>query len=128
MRSSVGGDRSGSRAHRDEASWAIDRGGDRQKLLEPLLERDESFVIRSTSQRSVIDRRKLHGSAARIHRDQISGAEGSLLLKVLDGRDRQSHLPQVEAQSLQSTFKRTRTGWSAQLAIATRDFPLFYTR
>ena len=38
--------------------WAMDRGGDRRKLLEPLLERGERFVIRSTGQRSVISRRK----------------------------------------------------------------------
>ena len=37
--------------------WAMDRGGDRKRLLEPLLERNEHFVIRSTGQRSVIDRR-----------------------------------------------------------------------
>ena len=37
--------------------WTMDRGGDRKKLLEPLLERRERFVIRSTGQRSVIDRR-----------------------------------------------------------------------
>jgi hypothetical protein len=38
--------------------WTIDRGGDRKKLLEPLLERGERFVIRSTGQRTVINRRK----------------------------------------------------------------------
>jgi Transposase DDE domain len=38
--------------------WTIDRGGDRKKLLEPLLERGERFVIRSTGQRLVINRRK----------------------------------------------------------------------
>ena len=38
--------------------WAIDRGGDRRKLLEPLLERRERFVIRSTGQRLVLDRRR----------------------------------------------------------------------
>jgi len=36
--------------------WAMDRGGDRRKLLEPLLERRERFVIRSTGQRLVLDR------------------------------------------------------------------------
>lgn len=35
----------------------MDRGGDRKKLLEPLLERGERFVIRSTGQRMVMDRR-----------------------------------------------------------------------
>ena len=38
--------------------WAIDRGGDRRKLLEPLLERRERLVIRSTGQRMVLDRRQ----------------------------------------------------------------------
>jgi hypothetical protein len=38
--------------------WAIDRGGDRRRLLEPLLERRERFVIRSTGQRLVLDRRR----------------------------------------------------------------------
>jgi hypothetical protein len=36
--------------------WAIDRGGDRRKLLEILLERRERFVIRSTGQRMVVHR------------------------------------------------------------------------
>ncbi len=44
--------------------WTIDRGGDRKKLLEPLLDRGERFVIRSTGKRTVIDRRKLQGSVA----------------------------------------------------------------
>lgn len=38
--------------------WAVDRGGDRKKLLEPLLEKKDRFVIRSTGQRSVITRRQ----------------------------------------------------------------------
>lgn len=38
--------------------WAIDRGGDRRKLLEPLLERGERFVIRSTGKRLVLDRQR----------------------------------------------------------------------
>ena len=46
--------------------WAIDRGGDRKKLLEPLLDRGERFVIRSTGKRTVIDRRKLQGSVAEV--------------------------------------------------------------
>ncbi|MCP4207639.1 MAG: transposase [Shimia sp.] len=46
--------------------WAIDRGGDRKKLLEPLLEWGERFVIRSMGKRSVIDRRKLRGSVAEV--------------------------------------------------------------
>ena len=55
------------RAHtQGRGIWAIDRGGDRKKLLEPLLERGERFVIRSTGKRSVIDRRKLKGSVAEV--------------------------------------------------------------
>jgi len=55
------------RAHtQGRGVWAIDRGGDRKKLLEGLLEREERFVIRSTGTRSVIDRRKLRGSVAEV--------------------------------------------------------------
>jgi Transposase DDE domain len=46
--------------------WAIDRGGDRKKLLEPLLDRGARFVIRSTGKRTVIDRRQLQGSVAEV--------------------------------------------------------------
>lgn len=47
------------RAHTNgRGIWAMDRGGDRKKLLEPLLERRERFVIRSTGQRLVLDRRR----------------------------------------------------------------------
>jgi len=53
------------RAHtQGRGIWAIDRGGDRKRLLEPLLERGERFVIRSTGQRSVINRR---GRAVTVH-------------------------------------------------------------
>ena len=49
--------------------WARDRGGDRRKLLEPLLERRERFVIRSTGQRLVVDRQRhrvtIHHRSAR---------------------------------------------------------------
>jgi len=55
------------RAHTQRRGvWAIDRGGDRIKLLKGLLDRGERFVIRSTGQRSVIDRRKLRGSVAEV--------------------------------------------------------------
>src|SRR5881628_3500589 len=43
---------------RGRGIWAMDRGGDRRKLLEPLLERRERFVIRSTGQRAVLDRQR----------------------------------------------------------------------
>jgi len=49
--------------------WAMDRGADRRKVLEPLLERRERFVIRSTGQRMVLDRQRhrvtLHHLGAR---------------------------------------------------------------
>jgi hypothetical protein len=52
--------------------WTIDRGGDRKKLLEPLLERRQRFVIRSTGQRAVINRRQqrvtVHALGARCRR------------------------------------------------------------
>jgi hypothetical protein len=55
------------RAHtQGRGIWTIDRGGDRKKLLEPLLDRGDRFVIRSTGKRTVIDRRKLQGSVAEV--------------------------------------------------------------
>ena len=48
------------RAHtQGRGIWAVDRGGDRKKLLEPLLDRQERFVIRSTGKRFVVDRKKI---------------------------------------------------------------------
>lgn len=46
--------------------WAIDRGGDRQQVLERLLERGLHFVIRSTGRRTVSDRRQLLGTVKEI--------------------------------------------------------------
>ena len=46
--------------------WTVDRGGDRKKLLEPLLDRHERFVIRSTGRRFVIDRKNVRGSVAEL--------------------------------------------------------------
>jgi len=67
--------------------WAIDRGGDRKRLLGPLLDRGERFVIRSTGKRSVIDRRQLRGSLAEVagrcrlrHRARI--------IKIQDGEEK----------------------------------------
>ena len=37
--------------------WTVDRGGDRKKLLEPLLDKGLRFVIRSTGEPAVVDRR-----------------------------------------------------------------------
>jgi hypothetical protein len=76
------------RSHtRGRGIWAVDRGGDRKKLLEPLLDRGERFVIRSTGKRSVIDRRNLRGSLAEVagrcrlrHRARI--------IKIQDGQEK----------------------------------------
>jgi hypothetical protein len=46
--------------------WAIDRGGDRRHLLQPLLERGIRFVIRSTGRRTVVDRRHRLGSVKEV--------------------------------------------------------------
>jgi hypothetical protein len=44
--------------------WAVDRGGDRRKLIEPLLDRGQRFVIRSTGKRTVIGPYRLERSVA----------------------------------------------------------------
>lgn len=55
------------RAHtQGRGIWALDRGGDRKKLLEPLLERRERFVIRSTGKRFVIDRKHITRSVTEL--------------------------------------------------------------
>jgi hypothetical protein len=46
--------------------WAIDRGGDRRHVLEPLLERGLRFVIRSAGKRTVIERRHLKGTVKEV--------------------------------------------------------------
>lgn len=46
--------------------WAVDRGGDRKKLLEPLLDRQQRFVIRSTGKRFVVDRKNMKRSVAEL--------------------------------------------------------------
>jgi len=55
------------RAHtQGRGIWAMDRGGDRKKLLEPLLDRRERFVIRSTGKRFVIDRKHITRSVTEL--------------------------------------------------------------
>jgi len=44
--------------------WTVDRGGDRRQLLEPLLDRRQRFVIRSTGKRTVVGRWHLERSVA----------------------------------------------------------------
>jgi len=67
--------------------WTMDRGGDRKKLLEPLLERGERFVIRSTGKRTVSDRRKLQGSVA-----EVAGRcrlhHQARIIKIQDGQEK----------------------------------------
>jgi hypothetical protein len=65
----------------------LTRGGDRKKLLEPLLDRGDRFVIRSTGKRKVIDRHKSQGSVAEVagrcrlrHRARI--------IKIQDGKEK----------------------------------------
>jgi Transposase DDE domain len=67
--------------------WAIDRGGDRKKLLEPLLDRAQRFVIRSTGKRSVIDRRKLQGSVAEVARG-CRLRHQARIVKIQDGQEK----------------------------------------
>jgi len=67
--------------------WAVDRGGDRKKLLEPLLDRVERFVIRSTGKRFVVNRRHLKLSVAEL------GAKCRLwhrarIIKIQDGQEK----------------------------------------
>jgi hypothetical protein len=55
------------RAHtQGRGIWAMDRGADRKKLLEPLLDRRERFVIRSTGKRFVIDRKHIKRSVTEL--------------------------------------------------------------
>jgi DDE family transposase len=67
--------------------WAVDRGGDRKKLLEPLLDRGERFVIRSPGKRFVVDRKNTKRSVAEL------GARCRLrhqarIIKIEDGQER----------------------------------------
>jgi hypothetical protein len=67
--------------------WVIDRGGDRKKLLEPLLDRAERFVIRSTGKRSVIDRRKLSGTVAEVA-GRCRLTHKARIVKIQDGQEK----------------------------------------
>lgn len=71
--------------------WTMDRGGDRKKLLEPLLDRRQRFVIRSTGKRSVIGRYHIERSVAEFaakcrlrHRARV--------IKIQGGRERTCNL------------------------------------
>ncbi len=67
--------------------WTIDRGGDRKKLLEPLLDRSARFVIRSTGKRTVIDRRKLQGSVAEVA-GRCRLRHQARIIKIQDGQEK----------------------------------------
>jgi hypothetical protein len=67
--------------------WTIDRGGDRKKLLEPLLDRGDRFVIRSTGKRTVIDRRKLQGSVAEVA-GRCRLRHQARIIKIQDGQEK----------------------------------------
>lgn len=67
--------------------WAIDRGGDRKKLLEPLLDRGQRFVIRSTGKRTVIDRRHLQGSVAEVA-GRCRLRHQARIIKIQDGQEK----------------------------------------
>jgi hypothetical protein len=67
--------------------WTIDRGGDRKKLLEPLLDRGERFVIRSTGKRTVIDRRQLQGSVAEVA-GRCRLRHQARIIKIQDGQEK----------------------------------------
>jgi len=67
--------------------WTVDRGGDRKTLLEPLLDRQERFVIRSTGRRLVMDRKNVKRSVAEL------GAKCRLrhtarVVKIQDGQEK----------------------------------------
>jgi hypothetical protein len=72
---------------RGRGIWTVDRGGDRRQLLEPLLDRRQRFVIRSTGKRTVIGRWHLERSVAEFaarcrlrHRARV--------VKIQDGREK----------------------------------------
>lgn len=67
--------------------WAIDRGGDRKNLLEPLLDRRQRFVIRSTGKRSIIDRHKLRGSVAELA-GRCRLRHQARIIKIQDGQEK----------------------------------------
>jgi hypothetical protein len=71
--------------------WTIDRGGDRKKLLEPLLERGERFVIRSTGKRTVIGRRHLQGSVAEVA-GRCRLRHQARIVKIQDGEEKSYEL------------------------------------
>jgi hypothetical protein len=67
--------------------WAMDRGGDRRHVLEPLLERGLRFVIRSTGKRTVIDRRHFQHSVRELAaRCRLTFA--AKVIRIEDGKEK----------------------------------------
>ena len=80
------------RAHtQGRGIWAMDRGGDRKKLLEPLLDRRERFVIRSTGKRFVIDRKHIKRSVTELG-TRCRLRYQARIVKLQDGREKIYHL------------------------------------
>jgi hypothetical protein len=67
--------------------WAVDRGGDRKKLLEPLLDRHARFVIRVTGKRFVVDRKNLKRSVAEFGA-QCRLRHPARIVKIQDGQEK----------------------------------------
>jgi hypothetical protein len=67
--------------------WALDRGGDRKKLLEPLLDRHERFVIRSTGRRFVVDRKNIKRSVAELGA-RCRLRHSARIVKIQDGQEK----------------------------------------
>lgn len=71
----------------DRGIWAVDRGGDRRKLIEPLLDRGQRFVIRSTGKRTVIGAYHLEQSVAAFAA-QCKLRHRAGVVKLKDGREK----------------------------------------
>lgn len=67
--------------------WVIDRGGDRRKLIEPLLDRAERFVIRSRGKRSIVDPRNLFGTVTKVA-GRCRLTHKARILKIQDGQEK----------------------------------------
>jgi hypothetical protein len=69
----------------------VDRGGDRKKLLEPLLDRHERFVIRSTGKRLAVDRKNIKRSVAELG-TKCRLRYQARIVKIQDGQEKTYHL------------------------------------
>jgi len=67
--------------------WTMDRGGDRKKLLEPLLDRRQRFVIRSTGKRLVTGRDNMQRSVAELG-SKCRLRHQARVIKIQDGQEK----------------------------------------